>query len=323
MMCPMTTAPRGASPLDLVGDRGAVYRTLLAAPGSTTDDVAAAAGLPAGEARATLRAMAADGLVVPDGPAAGDHVGERWRAVPPQAALGDGVERLRADLEQAESLVAELADLARAAEPLVAGDLVEVLSGREAQARAIAHMEQRSRRSSDLFQTGANTVASVAGGITDDREPSRIPYRVVVDSAFLAEPAAVRALDERVAVGHRVRVVDHPLVKLAVSDGELAMVQVDPSTSLLLKGPLVRVAVELFETTWRRSRPYLREGAGPSRDDRQLLHLMISGLTDAAMASQLATSPRTVQRRIRALMDSAEVSTRLQLGWYALRHDWV
>jgi hypothetical protein len=321
-MCPMTTAPRGASPLDLVGVRDVVYRTLLGSPRAGTADVATAAEVTRAEARRVLRALVADGLVVRD-EAPDQDDDERWRAVPPRIALGDGVQRLRADLERAEHRVAELADLARTAEAHGVGGLVEVVSGQEAQARAIAEVEHGARRSNDLFQTGANTVASVAASITPDREPSRIPYRVVVDSAFLTEPAAVRALDERVAVGHRVRVVEHPLVKLAVADGEVAMFQVDPMTSLVLRGPLVRLAVELFETTWRRSRPYLREGAGPSRDDRQLLHLMISGLTDAAMASQLDTSPRTVQRRIRALMDTAEVGTRLQLGWYALRHDWV
>jgi hypothetical protein len=322
MMCFMTSASHDGTPLPLDGTRGDLYRHLVAVRTATTRHAAAAIGRTPGETRSILAGMVDDGLVVRGG-VDDPGAGERWSAVPPQAALGESVERMRTDLAHAERVVAELTELARIAVPLGQDPMVEVVSGREAQARCIADLEQGARTSADFFQTGANTVASVADTITEDRDPAPIPYRVVVDAAFLAEPSAVRALDERVAVGHRVRVVDDPLVKLAVADQEVAMFQADPSTSLLLKGPLVRLAVELFEATWRRSRPYLPDGEGPSRDDRQLLHLMISGLTDAAMASQLGTSPRTVQRRLRSLMDTAEVSTRLQLGWYALRHDWV
>jgi DNA-binding NarL/FixJ family response regulator len=34
-------------------------------------------------------------------------------------------------------------------------------------------------------------------------------------------------------------------------------------------------------------------------------------------------SLRTVQRRIRGLMDTAGVDTRIQLGWYAARAGWA
>ena len=44
------------------------------------------------------------------------------------------------------------------------------------------------------------------------------------------------------------------------------------------------------------------------------------GWTDAA--SQLDLSLRTVQRRLRYLMDLAGADSRLQLGWHAARHGW-
>jgi DNA-binding NarL/FixJ family response regulator len=34
-------------------------------------------------------------------------------------------------------------------------------------------------------------------------------------------------------------------------------------------------------------------------------------------------SERTVQRRVKSLMDSANVRTRMQLAWEAARHRWV
>jgi len=53
------------------------------------------------------------------------------------------------------------------------------------------------------------------------------------------------------------------------------------------------------------------------------LGLLLAGLTDQAVASQLDLSLRTVQRRLRHLQDVAGVKTRMQLGWYAAQHGWA
>ncbi|MFB6676541.1 helix-turn-helix transcriptional regulator [Streptomyces sp. NPDC056390] len=236
------------------------------------------------------------------------------------------------------------------------GDLyVTVLEERAEQARRIHELEYGARTSLLVFQSGANTVAPVPTTLPDTPDTPDTPYasdtvdapaqaaegsspldepmrkdgnphaayRVVVDRAFLYEPAALRALDLRLERGHQVRVVDQPLVKLVVADGERALVQLEPGRSMELRPPLVLLATELFEAVWRRSRPYLREDGDLSSTDRRILQLMLSGLTDAATAHQLGMSPRTVQRRVRALMDTAAVSSRMQLGWYAMRNNWV
>ena len=57
--------------------------------------------------------------------------------------------------------------------------------------------------------------------------------------------------------------------------------------------------------------------------DRRILALMLAGLTDQAVAGQLDLSLRSVQRRLRHLQDLAGVDSRMQLGWYAARHDWA
>ena len=53
-----------------------------------------------------------------------------------------------------------------------------------------------------------------------------------------------------------------------------------------------------------------------------MVNLLLAGLSDQAVATQLGLSLRTVQRRLRHLQDLAGVQTRMQLGWYAARHDW-
>jgi DNA-binding NarL/FixJ family response regulator len=50
---------------------------------------------------------------------------------------------------------------------------------------------------------------------------------------------------------------------------------------------------------------------------------LLAGLTDHAVANQLGLSMRSVQRRIRALMDLVAAETRLQLGFHAARRGWL
>ncbi|WP_242442203.1 helix-turn-helix transcriptional regulator [Streptomyces sp. CB02460] len=266
----------------------------------------------------------------------------------PPAAARSSLIRLQEDLRRADDSLVRLLAAWRPDGREVPGQFVEFWEGREAQARRLYELEYGARTSLLGFQSGANTVAPVPSTLADpangapeeaegeegardaEAEPPlrkdgnpHAAYRVVVDRAFLTEPEALRALDERLAAGHQVRVVDQPLIKLLIADEETAMVQLEAGRSMILGPPLVRLAVELFQSVWQRSRPYLREDGDLDPADRRLLQLMLSGLTDAATAHQLGTSPRTVQRRLRALMDAASVSSRVQLGWYAMRNNWV
>ncbi|MFJ7628930.1 helix-turn-helix transcriptional regulator [Streptomyces sp. NPDC097595] len=270
----------------------------------------------------------------------------------PSAAARSSLIRLQEDLRRADDSLVRLLAAWRPDGAEVPGQFVEFWEGREAQARRLYELEYGARTSLMGFQSGANTVAPVPSTLAnpvdasaeeeeaeeEEAEETRdaeaepplrkdgnphAAYRVVVDRAFLTEPEALRALDERLASGNQVRVVDQPLIKLLIADEETAMVQLEAGRSIILGPPLVRLAVELFESVWQRSRPYLREDGDLDPADRRLLQLMLSGLTDAATAHQLGTSPRTVQRRLRALMDAASVSSRVQLGWYAMRNNWV
>jgi DNA-binding NarL/FixJ family response regulator len=53
------------------------------------------------------------------------------------------------------------------------------------------------------------------------------------------------------------------------------------------------------------------------------LSLLRAGLTDEAIARQTGTSPRTIGRRVRRLMDLTGTETRFQLGVRALEHGWL
>jgi DNA-binding NarL/FixJ family response regulator len=105
---------------------------------------------------------------------------------------------------------------------------------------------------------------------------------------------------------------------------------------MLQRSGLLAALDVLFESVWNQGYPlelaHLEgadaPGATASGDgllpvDRQILSLMLAGLTDQAVATQLDLSLRTVQRRLRHLQDRSGVKTRMQLGWYAARNGWA
>jgi DNA-binding CsgD family transcriptional regulator len=91
-------------------------------------------------------------------------------------------------------------------------------------------------------------------------------------------------------------------------------------------GGLLDLVSAIFEEYWGSATEFSPNGEGSGGHDgvdRDLLKLLLLGLTDAAAASQLGISLRTVQRRISELLDMAGVSTRIQLGAEAVRRSWV
>ncbi|WP_197359209.1 response regulator transcription factor, partial [Streptomyces clavuligerus] len=60
-------------------------------------------------------------------------------------------------------------------------------------------------------------------------------------------------------------------------------------------------------------------GSGLSGEDEHLLALSASGLTDRAIARRLGVAQRTVERRMRRIMDVLGARTRLQAGLQAAR----
>ena len=70
-----------------------------------------------------------------------------------------------------------------------------------------------------------------------------------------------------------------------------------------------------------RSAPSVREVPGISlcdpATDLEILSLLLAGMTDASVARQLDLDLRTLRRRVKGLMELAEVTTRLQLGRHA------
>jgi len=63
---------------------------------------------------------------------------------------------------------------------------------------------------------------------------------------------------------------------------------------------------------------------GPlTADEVRLLSLLIGGVSDKSIATQLQVSQRTVQRRVQDLMRRADVRNRMQLSWQVGKLGWL
>jgi DNA-binding CsgD family transcriptional regulator len=121
--------------------------------------------------------------------------------------------------------------------------------------------------------------------------------------------------------------------RLFISDDSLALLPMRSrgearSAGALLVNPggLLDLITAIFEVYWSSATDFLSDADGSElldELDRDVLKLLLLGLTDAAVGAQLGVSVRTVQRRIAELLSRAGVSTRIQLGAEAVRRGWL
>ncbi|MEV0170201.1 helix-turn-helix domain-containing protein [Streptomyces sp. NPDC050803] len=262
----------------------------------------------------------------------------RWVAAPPGVALGALLTQRRHELEKAELAAALLAEEYRAAasEPGV-HDLVEVVTGADAVAQRFLQIQLGASQEVCALVTGNPVVVSGTDNDAEEQATDRgVRYRVVVERSVFDLPHGITELSAALGRDEQVRVVDRVPTKLVVADRSLALVPLvsraaEPAALVVHASGLLELLSELFESVWRDALP-LRLGAagvseeepdGPDATDLEVLSLLLAGLTDASVAKQLDLGLRTVQRRVKRLMELTGVSTRLQLGWHAYERGWV
>jgi sugar-specific transcriptional regulator TrmB len=311
----------------------AAYRTLVSVGAADVADLARRLTLAEQDTERALRRLERQGLAAQSSARPG-----RWVAAPPGVALGALLTQQRHELEQAELAAALLAEeyRAAAAEPAV-HDLVEVVTGASAVAQRFLQLQLGAAEEVCALVTGNPVVVSGTENDAEEQAAGRgVRYRVVVERSVLDLPHGLTELTAALGRDERVRVVDRVPTKLVVADRSLAMVPLtsrtaEPAALVVHASGLLELLAGLFESVWREGLP-LRLGGfgvteeqpeGPDATDLEVLSLLLAGMTDASVAKQLDLGLRTVQRRVRRLMELAGVTTRLQLGWHARERGWV
>jgi DNA-binding NarL/FixJ family response regulator len=85
---------------------------------------------------------------------------------------------------------------------------------------------------------------------------------------------------------------------------------------------------EYFEMLWERAtplapQPHTVPAGRPTPAQRAVLKLMAGGLHDDAIARRAGISTTTVRRRIAAIMDRLNVTSRFAAGAAAQRRGWI
>ncbi|MCX5213860.1 helix-turn-helix transcriptional regulator [Kitasatospora sp. NBC_00240] len=266
----------------------------------------------------------------------------RYSAAPPAVALEALLAGRRHALRQAELSAAALAEAYRAATSDDAHrDLVEVVVGPAAIGHRVEQVQRGAKHELLALVTGQyDVVPADATGAETEAVERGVAYRVVIGRHSLGAPHTAEALFEALGRDQRIRVVDQVPTKLIIADGTLALVplttpgEAGEPAALLVRAPgLVNLMTILFEQVWAWAQPLGLEaglpvvGNAPAGEpvgtDRRILALLLAGSTDQAVANQLGLGLRTVQRRIKAVMELAHAETRVQLGWQAHRRGWV
>lgn len=159
--------------------------------------------------------------------------------------------------------------------------------------------------------------------------------RVIYETAALDAPGALDAIRDSFREQDEIRVHTKLPVKMLAIDREVALIpaaqqDTTPVGVLIHESAMLDSLLSLFDYVWATAVPlHLENEPHPaashalSPQDRHLLSLLLSGLTDDAIGAHMRISERTVHRRVRSLMESANVRTRMQLAWEAARHGWV
>ncbi|MEW2390436.1 helix-turn-helix transcriptional regulator [Streptomyces venezuelae] len=74
---------------------------------------------------------------------------------------------------------------------------------------------------------------------------------------------------------------------------------------------------------WERAEPVTPQDLHPTETERQILAMLMQGLTDRAISRHLETSDRTVRRTVAQLMERLNAQSRFEAGVRAVERHWI
>ncbi|GGK68933.1 hypothetical protein Sme01_14270 [Sphaerisporangium melleum] len=272
----------------------------------------------------------------------------RYAALPPETAIEVLLLSRERDIKRVRALAHHLGERHRSARSgRDAAELIEVISGPDAVARAGQQLLRRAQKT--IRGIDRPPYARVIDG---ERVSSHVNVEHSVHRRFIHEhgtlrlPGQTRHLEASVAAGEEVRVLADVPMKMILADDDLGLIplratpRVLDSCILVHPSSLLDALSTLFETLWRQGQPFLPGRAGDGRqstspgaadiqgdeplseEERRIIALLALGLPDEAIARQLDIGHRTVQRRIQALMVRLSATSRFQAGVLAARRGW-
>lgn len=313
-----------------------VYEALIPQTNSTVEALSSRTNLTTARTARALVSLARRGLVTR---LAGRPA--RYTAVEPSLAGSVLISKREHELRQLQQHLNKLDETFHTESPtLRSGEHVEVIEGAPKIWRTFVRVQRSARHEVRAFDKPPYFV--VAGKYGDEgpnfeeREflsAGAIGYRVVYDQESVTTPGRLENIWEGINLGEQARVGAALPAKLVICDDTLAIVSSPADYNneiahLVYPSSLLEMVCGLFEAVWDRAIPLNRSEprAAPAtldNHDRQLLGLLASGATDAAIARTFGWSTRTVQRHVQHLMEQVGARTRFQIGMEAARRGWI
>src|SRR4051794_6443106 len=248
----------GVSMLEVTGlgvAEESAYRVLLRLPAASGPELAEHLGNSVAEATSLLLALRDAGMAqsVPDTPA-------RYRATPPDLALGPLVHRREQELHEIRARISQLTDEYRGR---TANEFVELVHGTQAIAQRVDQLQRFARKEvRGLVKPPVVAVSAQDNDLEYELLATGVRYRVVYDRELLLLQGDPYQVTHAAEQGEEARIaVDLPL-KLAIADADLALVPVadiqgEPSAIMVYPSGLLDALGALFETLWASSTPIL------------------------------------------------------------------
>lgn len=304
-----------------------VYRALLGVPAASIAKLARHLNLRASDVESALEGLEAKGMV-----GRTTRRGAGYLAVPPDVAVEALMAQREAQLHTVRATVAQLVAEYRAgrAERHLA-ELVEIVVGTKAVAQRFEQLQRGAREEVLILARPPYVVPADSNDAEIEALRRGVSVRTLYDRAALDAHGDLSVIRRYVNAGEQARIIAQLPMKLAVVDRSAALLPLvgDEAVSgavLVHPSALLDSLVALFEALWGLGSALAwagTVGALPVDGDRLILSMLHAGMTDEAMAKQLGTSARTVQRRIRVVMDSLGANTRFQLGFLAAERGWL
>ena len=154
-------------------------------------------------------------------------------------------------------------------------------------------------------------------------------YRGIYDHSYAASPAGARILHRSRQAGEEVRIRSTLPAKTLLVDGSVALIALNETGvggAAVVRSPqLIALLKQWFELLW--NDPGTSGSAvddGPlSRQQRHVLRLLATGMTDDAIARASDMSVRTVRRHVASILEMLGIQTRFAAGVAAAKKGWI
>ena len=202
-----------------------------------------------------------------------------------------------------------------------------------AAARAESRIVRLCARSPRMDQTIIRHAESIMAARPSTTQPS-LERLVVFEQSILEVDGAFAALETMRTDGIDVRLTPHLAFSVLAVDRLAAVIDIshlEPGgggSLFVQQRQLASALMDMCIGLYALATPLPRTPRGPTLGrltdrDGQIISLLAAGASDLTIARQLGISQRTVERRIRTIMDELGATTRFQAGTTAVRRGFL